>query len=73
MKDKIIHKFKLSDREEVRIRIGEYKGKAFLDQRVFFKPDGEENFRPSKDALRLNPKFYPELKKGIELVEDNLV
>ncbi len=69
---RIMHAFKLNDREELRIVLGKYKGRSFLDQRIYFKPTGSEEFRPTKDALRLSPTFCPELKKGLEKAEEEL-
>jgi len=70
MEGKTIHTFKLNDHEELHIAIGEFKGKNFLDQRVYFKPEGEDRFVPSKRGLRFNPEFCTHLKEGFQKVEE---
>ena len=70
--EQVIYAFKINDNQEVRIRLGKYKGRSFLDQRIFFKPADKDEFQPSKDALRLHPDFCPELRMGLEKAEEKL-
>jgi hypothetical protein len=70
--DKIVHAIKITEREELRIVLGKYKGRPFLDQRIYFKPTGSNEFKPTKEALRLRPDFCPELKIGMAKAESML-
>ncbi len=72
MEEKILHSFQINEQEEIRIVCGVYEGKPFIDQRVYFKAEEQGDYRPSKKALRINPKYYFELKKGIARVENEL-
>jgi len=68
----VIHSFKLSEREEVRILLGKYKGKAYIDQRVYFKSKDSEDYKPSKTALRLPPDCCKELSTGLSKAAETL-
>lgn len=70
MEQQLVHSFKINNREEVRITLGQYKGRPYLDQRVYFQSNGNGEFRPSKDALRLSPAHCSELKKGMARAEE---
>ena len=70
MEQQVVHSFKINNREEVRIVLGQYKGRPYLDQRIYFQSNGKGEFRPSKDALRLSPAHCSELKKGMTRAEE---
>ena len=53
MTEKVIHSFKKSEHEEVRIRLTEFKEKEYFDIRVFYKPDGADDMYPSKKGICL--------------------
>jgi len=69
---KLVHSFKLSEKEEVRIRLGEYNGRRYVDQRVYFKPKDSEEYKPSKTALRLPPECCKELATGLSKAVETL-
>ncbi|MBI5410077.1 MAG: transcriptional coactivator p15/PC4 family protein [Nitrospirae bacterium] len=66
MEETIVHTFQKSESEEGRISLRNYKGKTYVDLRVFFKPKGEETFKPTKKGLTLDVRFLGELLSGIE-------
>ena len=70
--DKLIHSFKLSEKEELRIRLGEYNGHRYIDQRVYFKSKDGEEYKPSKTALRLPPECCKELATGLSKAVETL-
>ena len=69
---KLVHSFKLSEKEEVRIRLGEYNGRPYVDQRVYFKSKDSEEYKPSKTALRLPPECCKELATGLSKAVETL-
>ena len=66
MEDQILHAFKKSETEEVRLCLRQYKGKAYLDLRVHFRAEGMTEFKPTKKGLTLAAEFASELEKAFQ-------
>lgn len=66
MEDQIISAFQKNETEEVRLTLREYKGKSYLDLRVFFKSQGMEAFKPTRKGLTLPAELAPELEKAFQ-------
>ncbi len=66
MEDRIVGAFKKSETEEVRLTLRNFKGKAYLDLRVYFRAEGMEGFKPTKKGLTLAAELAPELEKAFE-------
>ncbi len=66
MENQIIHAFRKSQTEEVRLSLTYYKGKAYLDLRVHFRAEGMQEFKPTKKGLTLDAEFAPELVKAFQ-------
>ena len=65
---KVIHSFRKSSVEDVRVRKVKYMDRDLIDIRVFVeKVDGSKV--PTQKGISLNVKLLPELKKAIELFE----
>ena len=60
-----LHSFPKNALEEVRASLTEYKGKQYIDLRVFYKADNDE-MRPTKKGLTLSPELLPELEQAIQ-------
>ena len=67
-----IYRFEKNSFEEVRISLTEFKGKELIDIRVYFKPDGEEEMKPTKKGITISLDKFPELKKGLLALEKEL-
>ncbi|MDD3594322.1 MAG: transcriptional coactivator p15/PC4 family protein [Candidatus Gastranaerophilales bacterium] len=52
--------------EEVQIAINEYKGKKYLDLRVYYTTDDGINWNPTKKGVTFSPDRLPEVKAAIE-------
>jgi hypothetical protein len=63
---KIIASVPRSATEEIRIQINEYKGKKYLDMRVFYTTDDGINWNPTKKGVTFAPEKLDELKQAIE-------
>jgi len=57
--------------ETVRVSINNYKGREYLDIRIFFKDDKDE-WRPTKKGITLNPESIEELLGYIEKANKQL-
>ncbi len=42
-------------RERVEVALGDFKGRAFVDVRVFYTSDGGETFKPSPRGCTVRP------------------
>lgn len=68
MEDQVLYAFKKSETEEVRLSRRHYKGKAYLDLRVYFMSDGMTEFKPTKKGLTLSADLAPDLEKAFQEV-----
>ncbi len=70
--DQLIATIEKNADEEIRVSLREYKGHAFIDIRVYWKPpEGEPG--PTKKGVTLNPELFPGLKKAMGALEAALV
>ncbi len=70
--DQLIATIAKNPEEEIRVSLREYKGHAFIDIRVYWKPP-EGEAAPTKKGVTLNPEFFPDLKKAMAALEAALV
>jgi len=62
--EKIVAEFAKNDRETVKLRLSVFRGKEYVDLRLYIKgADGEEI--PTKKGVNLPIEKIPELKKAI--------
>ena len=52
--------------EEIQISINEYRGKKYLDLRVYYTTDDGLNWNPTKKGVTFSPDKLGELKDAIE-------
>jgi hypothetical protein len=67
----IVHSFPKNPLEEVRVSISIYKGKQYIDLRIYYKGDDGE-FHPSKKGLTLSPDLLPDLVEAVEKLKDTV-
>jgi hypothetical protein len=67
----IIHSFPKNPLEEVRVSVSVYKGKQYIDLRIYYKGDDGE-FHPSKKGLTMSPELLPDLVEAVEKLKDAL-
>jgi hypothetical protein len=65
--EKEIASFEKNSAEEVRIKLQDYKGRTFIDLRVWTKPEAEGGeAKPTHKGLTLSVDLLPELRKAID-------
>ena len=74
----VLHQFPKNATEEVRASLTEYKGHKLIDLRIYYEPEDGEDRRPTKKGITIDVGLYPELKKAMlkieqELLKQNLV
>ncbi len=58
--------------EEIHIQINEYKGKQYLDLRVYYTTDDGINWNPTKKGVTFPPDKLEELKQAVEEAQKEL-
>lgn len=69
----IVHSFRKNESEEVRICLREYKGRTYVDLRIFYEAVDSGEYRPTKRGFTLDAAFLMELKRGIEKAEQKVI
>lgn len=67
--DQLVHSFPKNPLEEVRSSLTVFKGKQYVDLRIYYKGDDGE-FRPSKKGLTVSVDLFPELEEAIRKLKD---
>lgn len=52
--------------EEIQVSINEYRGKKYLDLRVYYTTDDGLNWNPTKKGVTFSPEKLGDLKAAIE-------
>ncbi len=58
--------------EEIQVQLSEYKGKKFLDLRIFYTTDGGNSWNPTKKGVAVYPENLDQLKEAIEIAQREL-
>jgi hypothetical protein len=69
--DKVVAQFKRNPTEEVRVGIKEFKGRRYIDLRIYYTDDKGE-WKPTKKGISLATDFMPELKQAVDALEKEL-
>jgi hypothetical protein len=67
--DVFVHSFPKNPLEEVRSSLTVYKGKQYVDLRVYYKGDDGE-FRPSKKGVTISLDLFPELEESVRKLKE---
>lgn len=63
---KILATIPRSATEQLQVAINEYKGKSYLDLRIFYTTDDGINWNPTKKGVTVSPENLELLKDAIE-------
>jgi len=58
--------------EEIQVKISEYRGKKFLDLRIFYTTDNGATWLPTKKGIAVYPENLEILKSAIETAQKEL-
>jgi len=58
--------------EIIRVEITEYKGKHYLNLRVWYTDKESGEYKPTQKGIALKPELYGELKEGVLAAEEAL-
>lgn len=65
----IVYSFPKNPLEEVRASLTVFKGKQYVDLRIYYKGDDGE-FRPSKKDLTLSLDLFSELEQAVQKLSE---
>jgi hypothetical protein len=69
--DKVVSSFKRNPTEEVRAGIKEFKGRRYIDLRIYYMDDQGE-WKPTRKGISLATDFMPELRAAVDAIEAEL-
>ncbi|MBR1753599.1 transcriptional coactivator p15/PC4 family protein [bacterium] len=61
-----------SDTEQLQIAVKEFKGRKYLDMRIFYTTDGGDSWLPTKKGVTCSPDNLETLKNAIEEAQKEL-
>lgn len=58
--------------QDVKVRLSEYQGNDVIDIRIWTQPPQGDEKVPTGKGININVRLFPELKKAIEKLEQDL-
>lgn len=63
--NQVVYRIQRNSDDEIQISLREYKGRAYVDFRVWFQPDNGGELKPTKKGLTISLDHLGELQKGL--------
>ncbi len=63
---KILATIERTDTEQLQISVSEYKGKSYLNMRIFYTTDGGSTWLPTKKGVTFSPEQLDLLEEAIQ-------
>jgi hypothetical protein len=68
---KVLHEFKRNQEETLRVSLSTFKGRTYIDIRLFYEdPNGE--LAPTKKGVTVTPELWDEFRNGVAAAEEAL-
>ena len=67
----VLHEFKRNAEETLRISLSTFKGRTYVDIRLFYQDDKGE-LAPTKKGVTITPELWDEFRAGVAAAEDTL-
>lgn len=68
---KVLHEFKRNNDETLRVSLSTFKGKTYVDVRLFYT-DANDELQPTKKGVTITPDLWDEFRAGIDKAEEEL-
>ena len=68
---KILHEFKRNSEETLRISLSTFKGRTYVDIRMFYE-DANGELAPTKKGVTITPELWDEFRNGVARAEEAL-
>lgn len=69
---KMLGTIERSETEQLQIAVKEFKGRKYLDMRIFYTTDGGDSWLPTKKGVTCSPDHLEILKQAIEEAQKEL-
>ena len=69
---KMLGTIERSETEQLQIAVKEFKGRKYLDMRIFYTTDGGDSWLPTKKGVTCSPEHLEILKQAIEEAQKEL-
>lgn len=70
--NKLISTIERSSTEQLQIAVKEFKGKKYLDLRIFYTTDDGASWLPTKKGVTVSPNHLSILKEAVEVAIEEL-
>jgi hypothetical protein len=68
---KVLHEFKRNQEETLRVSLSTFKGRTYIDIRMFYE-DANGELAPTKKGVTITPELWDEFRNGVAAAEDAL-
>ncbi len=68
---KVLHEFKRNAEETMQVSLSTFKGRTYVDFRLFYT-DANEELKPTKKGVTVTPDLWDEFKAGVAAAEVEL-
>lgn len=68
---KILHEFKRNAEETMRVSLSTFKGRTYVDLRLFYTDDNGE-LQPTKKGVTITPDLWDSFREGVAKAEEEL-
>jgi hypothetical protein len=68
---KLLHEFKRNSEETLRVSLSTFKGRTYVDIRLFYS-DANEELQPTKKGVTITPELWDEFRAGIAAADEAL-
>jgi hypothetical protein len=68
---KVLHEFKRNAEETVRVSLSTFKGRTYVDIRIFYE-DAKGELAPTKKGVTITPELWDEFRTGVAAAEEEL-
>jgi hypothetical protein len=67
----VVHEFKRNGEETLRVSLSVFKGKTYVDVRLFYE-DANGELAPTKKGVTITPELWDEFRTGVAAAEQIL-
>jgi hypothetical protein len=67
----ILHEFKRNSEETLRVSLSTFKGRTYVDIRMFYE-DANGELAPTKKGVTITPELWDEFRNGVARAEEAL-
>ncbi len=66
---KVLYEIKRNSTETLRVSLSTFKGRTYVDIRLFFESDDADDLQPTKKGVTVTPELWDEFHKAVEAAD----